>query len=174
MKKIFANIALALTLLGTATVADAQTYNTDQTVAYNNCRMYTLQGDDSYRSGSFSTAKFQYEQALQYNGDCPSRRYISDHELNRKIDNCVYAMNHGNRTREQVREDSQYSNYQYQAHRSEVSDAAAGAIVMGALACAVASAASHDAPHHHHFHHDHPHYNVFVYDGPHHHHHHHF
>lgn len=174
MKKLFAIIAFAFTFFSSVTTANAQGYGTDPQMAYDHCRMFTQQGNEAYRSGCFGTAKFNYEQALNCNIDCTHRKYISDRELNNKIDDCVFAMCHGNKTREQVREEMLAQQYQ-QSHCTEVSDAAAGAVIAGALIGAVVSAATHDGPHHgpHHdfHHHDFPHHD-FHHDGPHHHDHH--
>lgn len=151
MKKLFAILVFVCSLLSSLT-ANAQDY-VDPQVAYNHCKMYVKQGNEAYKNGMFDTAQTNYEQALDCNMSCPDKKYMSDKKIQKKINDCIYAINHGGKTRQEANTEKFMA----------VLDAVAAVGVVAGAVATVATADNgphHDGPHHDHhdFHHDGYHY----------------
>lgn len=102
-KSLFTLLAIASLLLGNATNADAQNQviQADNDWIYYQVRKDVIKGDDEYSKGAYTKAKDYYQSALKDNGECGTHKYISDKELQKKIDDCTFATKHNGKTREQ-------------------------------------------------------------------------
>ena len=69
-----------------------------------NCLSDIRSGEDNYRKGAYNTAIFDFERAQRSN-DRNNGEFYSSRELQKKIDNCHYAIKNG-KTREDAAEDT--------------------------------------------------------------------
>lgn len=149
MKKFFAVLVFAVSFLSSLTANAENEF--DPQVAYNDCKMYVQQGDEAYKSKMFDNAKECYEMALECNLDCPKKKYMSDKKISKKINDCIYAMQNGGKTRQEE-------------NSEKFLNALGAAVAVGAVATAVAVASNthevhyvshrsnrHDFPRRHHF-----------------------
>ena len=133
MKKFFAFLVFAFAMI--STVANAQSF-TNPEEAYQQCKMLVKQGNHDYKLGSFEDAQESYEQAIECNKSCPDKQYMSDKRIQKKIDDCIYAINHDGKTRQQANSES-------------IGQVLGALVAVGAVATAVAATSSTTHVHHH-------------------------
>jgi len=123
MKKFIAKamvvIAMVMMALGSSVEAKAENHarnnvkwgteecremvcNNYQQRLYADCRDKVREGDRYYREHNFRRAVDSYREARKINDKCENR-YISNEELEQRLDDCFFAINHNGQTRHEVK-----------------------------------------------------------------------